>query len=118
MWSVLSIKTPCQACTIFNIQYQYQYDLIIILNIDKSTGPPDGVTLLVRLEGIISLKHPLCVLKWISPGMTANLVVLGIHALNDSGIAGFNIISMHICTFTINNKPRAILTSFTRHTFQ
>ena len=37
--SLLSIKTPCQDCTIFNIQYQYQYGLILILNIDKSTDP-------------------------------------------------------------------------------
>jgi hypothetical protein len=54
----------------------------------------------------------------IGPGVTANLVALGIHALNDSGVAGFDIISVHICTVTINNKPRTILTSFTRYTFQ
>ena len=33
--SLLSIKTSYQGCTVFNIQYQY--GLILILNIDKST---------------------------------------------------------------------------------
>jgi len=34
--SLLLIKMPCQDCATFNIQYQYQYGLILILNIDGS----------------------------------------------------------------------------------